>query len=469
MINTIKYYTYFLLSIIIVIAFFNAFQLIELPAQGAHLWRQADGLAMTWNYKLFDLSFLQTETFNLLSIEGKGIAEFPIFYYFAAQFANPEKALRTIHFVVLIIGFFAFYRLAIFYLKNTFYAVLSLLLFASSPLIIFYGINFIVDVPALCFALLAWSIFIPNRSSRSSLFFCLLFLSFASLLKATHILNFLILFYLLFQEKRLGFKNIILVSFFISIPVIWYAYALYFNKINHNDYLFLSLKPIFFMSFYDIGLAFWRIIVSWSKTYFWRPTSIILCLSLLYFLLKRKKSDLSKMVFYTLLMNILYIILFLDKLIIHEYYYPFFYIQVAFVLIAFFKILQQNKHQNYIKIGLVIFVFINLYYCKNYTAEKQTVQRIDQKLFSDGFQSFLNQNGCTISKTIFCYDDLSVNQSLYAIKRKGITQYNENWQEFILQKKINFILVNEQSSDKIIKSVYPKNIYTYKNYKLIAL
>ena len=117
----------------------------------------------------------------------------------------------------------------------------------------------------------------------------------------------------------------------------------------------------------------------------------------------------------------------------------------------------------------MIFIGINLFYCKNNTAEKQTVQRIDSKLISVDFQNFLNKNQCTQKKSFFCYDDFSVNQSLYAIKRKGITQYNQNWKEFILKNKIDFVLVSEQSLDKIIKSVYPKNIYTYKNYKLIAL
>ncbi|HNK89874.1 MAG TPA: hypothetical protein PKN63_04890 [Chitinophagales bacterium] len=469
MINTIKYYTFFFAIVFILFAFYNIPQIINFPAQGAHLWRQADGLAMVWNYKLFNLPFLQTETFNLLSTEGKGIAEFPIFYFFAAQFVNPEKALRILHFVVLVLGFFAVYRLAYFYLRNNFYTVAVLLLFASSPLIIFYGINFIIDVPALCFSLFAWSVWLVDNNKKYSTLLSLSLFSFAALLKAVHVLNFIVLFYLLYKEKQINFKNIVLFSIAICIPTIWYFYAKWYNHNYHNDYLFLSIQPIFMMSFYDIGLAIWRIIVSWSATYFWRPTSVILIVVLSYYLLKKEKNELSIMIVYTFVLDVIFALLFLEKLIEHEYYYPIFYINIVFVLIGFLYFLQKQHKQNYINIALLIFIGINLFYCKNNTAEKQTVQRIDSKLISVDFQNFLNKNQCTQKKTVFCYDDFSVNQSLYAIKRKGITQYNENWKEFILKNKIDFVLVSEQSIDKIIKSVYPKNIYTYKNYKLIAL
>lgn len=463
------YYVYFSIVVFAIFAYYNIETILQFPAQGAHLWRQADSLAMTWNFKLFNASFFQPETFNLLSDQGKGIAEFPIFYYIAAQFKNPELALRSIHFMFLYFGLMDIFILAHYYLKNLFYALMVSAILACSPFLIFYGTNFIIDVPAFFFAMMAWSVLYTKTRFKYSRFFSLMLFSFAALLKAAHLLNFIILIILFKQEKQLNKKLIIQLIVFISLPIMWYAYAKWFNAAHHNNYLFLSIQPIFKMTFYEIGLAIWRIVVSWSASYFWRPTSVILIFMLIYALIKKQHHQLYKMIFLTFLMSLLFAVLFLEKLIVHEYYYAFFYINVVFVIIGLMYFLQHQLHQTFIRIVLIIFLGINLMYCKNYVYEKQTVQRIDSQLRTTEFQTFLIDNNCTQHSTVFCYDDNSVNQSLYAIKRKGITQYNKDWEAKLKTKQIDFILIKSENYKKIEPFKVSSKQSIYKNYLLVEI
>jgi len=74
------------------------------------------------------------------------------------------------------------------------------------------------------------------------------------------------------------------------LPILWYVYALYANAKCQNEYYFLSSTPFYDMSLYDIGLAFWRMSISWSKSYFWCITSIILIIYALYILFKKDKT-----------------------------------------------------------------------------------------------------------------------------------------------------------------------------------
>jgi c-di-AMP phosphodiesterase-like protein len=115
----------------------------------------------------------------------------------------------------------------------------------------------------------------------------------------------------------------------------------------------------------------------------------------------------------------------MQKLIIHEYYYAFFYTFILFAIIALFLHLKNFEQQQLIKFVVIVFLVINVFYCKYYIIEKQQAQRIDKILFSKAFQEYLNNNDCDDFKTVFCFDDISLNQQLYAIKRKGFTQYND--------------------------------------------
>lgn len=443
---------------------------LQLPAQGAHLWRQADCLAMVWNFKLFDASFFLPQMFNLASTDGKGIAEFPIFYYVAAQFSQPELVLRLIHGTILTFGSYRLYALAYYFLKNNFYAFATVVLFISSPLILFYGTNFLTDVPALCFNIVAFSYYFKTKKNQNNVVIYVLFVSIATLLKGSYILysiGILLFEYISNRNKNSQYTYILPI---VVVPIIWYVYAHCLNKQYQNEYYFLSSTPVFSMSWNEIILALWRTLFAYSKVYFWQPASIVLVFSLIVFLIKQEKTELTKATLFTLLITIIYLLLFLQKLIIHEYYYAFFYTFIIFSIIILFKQLNKIKKQAIIKSTVVLFLCINIAYCKNEIYNKLSTPKIDSVLFTNDFQKFLNTYGCTQNKTVFCFDDISLNQNLYAIKRKGYTQYN-NWQKKLKENKIDFVLVQQKKLINLLP--YLENKQTekqkYDNYYLVKI
>lgn len=458
----------YIIILIVLLVCYNVFDIIHFPAQGAHLWRQADCLAMVWNFKQSGTSFFVPEMYNLLSIDGKGVAEFPIFYYIAAKFPNPELVLRTLHSIMLFVAGYRFFQLAKYFLQSNFYSISAVVLVFTSPLIIFYGINFLSDVPAFSCCIIGLSFYFSNHTSKHKFMLCILFLSLATLLKASY---FLYLFgIILYEYKERKFKNYnyIILFILICLPIIWYLYAFYINSKFGNTYYFLSSKPIYSMSLYDIGLAIWRITVSWSKTYFWRPTSVLVILFAIIFLIKSPKNELKQITLFTLIITILFVLLFMQKLIIHEYYYAFFYTFILFAIIALFSQLKNFEQQQLIKFVVIVFLVINVFYCKYYIIEKQQVQRIDKILFSKAFQEYLNNNDCDDFKTVFCFDDISLNQQLYAIKRKGFTQYND-WKKALNNNKIDFVLLQTKNINKLNFNVSDKEKYVYRNYTLIKM
>jgi hypothetical protein len=458
----------FIYIILILLAiYYSIFEIILLPAQGAHLWRQADCLAMVWNYKIFNATFFLPQMFNLISTEGKGVAEFPIFYFISAQFKQPEIILKWLHALLLFWASIRFYKLSNYFLNNTFYAICAVILLLSSPFIIFYGINFLSDVPAFCFVIIAFSFYFNKHHTKKQIFLCLLLLSIAALLKASYMLFFILLILLEIKQKNYKINFHYTYILMPILPILWYVYALYANAKCQNEYYFLSSTPFYDMSLYDIGLAFWRMSISWSKSYFWCITSIILIIYALYILFKKDKTILSRTIQYSFIITILFILLFLQKLIIHEYYYIFFYVFIAFLIISFFNVIQFLGNQKIIKIIVLLFLFINIYYCKYYINEKQQAQRIDSVLLESSFQNFLSEKKCFKHNTVLCYNDISLNQYLYAIKRKGYTQYN-SWENALLEHKIDFILVkaNTQNIDSNLQLEKKKLVGKYKQYLL---
>ena len=84
------------ISLLLITWWYGYFDMLSLLPKGAHLWRQADCMAMAQNYRQFHLPFLQPETYNLESMYGKVAGEFPIFYFVAAKFSNTVFQLALI-------------------------------------------------------------------------------------------------------------------------------------------------------------------------------------------------------------------------------------------------------------------------------------------------------------------------------------------------------------------------------------
>ena len=412
--------------------------------QGAHLWRQADCMAMTQNYLQFQLSFFQPATYNLQSTNGNVAGEFPIFYFIAAQFKNPVFALRLTHTLVFIAGILATYFITFYFLGRRLLSIFCSVLMFTSPLLVFYGNNFLSDVPALSFAFIGWAFFLYSYKKEKLFwiyiaFFCF---TFTTLLKASEAIHFAIAFLFVIKTSKINLKSFFPFTFFI-IPLLWYFYAKTYNEQNHDSYYFLSVFPIWKLSFYDIGLGIWRMIISNSKNYFWQPTSILLILSAYYLIKNWRKLDteLRILISASFIFVVLYILFFYQKMIGHEYYYVPFFAFVLFGIIGLFKVYNTYYSENifshtFIFLGLLL----NIIYCRNFVSEKLTIPMYNGHLSSNEMQLFLEKNGVSKNKTIISLPDDTPNKTLFQLKRKGFTEFN-NYEVVLNENKADFMIV----------------------------
>ncbi|HRB67738.1 MAG TPA: hypothetical protein PLO32_08090, partial [Chitinophagales bacterium] len=88
-------------------------------------------------------------TYNLQAENGQVAGEFPLFYFIAAQTKHAGIVLRLMHSFIFISGIIATYFIAYYFLQRSLLSIWISILFFTSPLLVFYGNNFISDIPAL--------------------------------------------------------------------------------------------------------------------------------------------------------------------------------------------------------------------------------------------------------------------------------------------------------------------------------
>lgn len=448
--------------------------MLHLLPQGSHIWRQADCVAMAENYRQFHLPFLQPEVYNLQSTNGKVAGEFPIFYFLAAQFANVTFALRCLHTFVFIAGIIGVYFVALYFLQRRFLTLIACWFLCTSPLLVFYGNNFLSDVPALSMAFIGWAFFLyGNKKERFSfLIIAFLFFALAALLKASEYISFVLAFLFLWKFKKLSLKTITL--FFIAIiPLAWYGYARRYNIENHDTYYFLSVAPIWKLSLYNIGLGAWRMLVSLSNNYFWRPTSVLLIVASYYVFKHRKRldADLRWMIISSGMMVFLYILFFYEKMLGHEYYYIPFFLFFLFLLIGILKTYNCFHAENvFTHAPLFLFMIPNMFFCKNFVSKKINDSHYNAMLSSKEIQSFLIEHRVDESKSILSLPDDSPNKTLFLLKRKGYTAYND-YKKILKEKKADYLLLSDKNAEtrKEIQPYLADSIADYKGVTLYKL
>ena len=175
--------------------------------QSVHQWRQADCLSMTMNYYKEDRPFFEP-ALHFLSIDGTGqtISEFPIIYYTVSRlwkvFGHHEYIYRFFTLGFFLCGLFALFKTSEWLLKDTLWAFFTTFLVLCAPYLSYYAFNFLVDIPALSTAMIAWFWFARYWRKRNNIdfFICLFFFFMAGLIKISSALSFFGLLGVLFFD-----------------------------------------------------------------------------------------------------------------------------------------------------------------------------------------------------------------------------------------------------------------------------
>lgn len=218
---------------------------------GMHQWRQCDAYSMALNYYqegrgLFDpaIHFLHGDD------SGRAAGEFTGSYWLNAKLWKwvgfHPWTMRWLHFLIWLVGCWA-----LFALGRSWFSIRASLcvvwLVMISPLMVFYGPNYLVNVAALSFVFMSW--YLANKflnsdshSFRNQVLLCTT-LAFSILFRPTMILGWLPVVFAawMFGDRKKWFWTLF---WPLVIGLAWVFWAKHVNANSRSPYFLTSVRPI---------------------------------------------------------------------------------------------------------------------------------------------------------------------------------------------------------------------------------
>jgi hypothetical protein len=443
--------------------------MIDQRPMSVHMWRQSDCLSIAHWYAE-GASLLEPQIHLQLAdglTSGRTAGEFPGLYYTVGWLwkiaGESYLSYRLLYLFILFLGTLCLFRILLHFLRDLFWAMAITLLVSSSPVYAFYGISFLTDVPAIAFNFIAFYFLLVHPWSRWNLVWFTLFIALAGLIKVTSLILFVALSVLVLWNslikppKRITEFRFSLVSFWVSVLAIivlvgsWYLYADQYNQLHRFKFTINTIHPFWDVPKHEIT-QFYTDFVNYTSTAFLsRPLWLVLIISFVYNLTLVGKIPWSMYVTNILVLigGLVYAMLWLPLLGIHDYYFAALLIWVP----VFLSITVFHLKQNYptlfrgaasrILVGL--FVAFNIYYCDQvlevktaptdreyavigndeYRRMMSYVHRDTHAMWDrlDSIQPFLATHGIDTTTRVLFIPDPSFNLSLYLLDRKGWTNY----------------------------------------------
>lgn len=474
--------------------------------QSAHLWRQCDCLTFTMGYYNGGNSFFEPSLYHLGSSgTGKTASDFPLIYFIVGKlwkvFGQHEFIYRLIVILLFFIGLFALFRSFELLLKDSVIAVFVALLMFTSPTLVYYGNNFLMNIPAFSMALIGLHFFVQFIIKSKDKYLYLFAISFllAGLLKVSSLLSYVAVCGLFILERfnlNLNQDNKIFQKpwkqFFIMLSVFlivfsWYAYAANYNSQNNRGFFLIGILPIWDIDAEKIRITFNAIWDHIKWDYFMKETQLLLVLmfvAVLAFYRKVNKA-LIALIIMLAIGFLTFAILFFQPLLHHDYYTISLFIVVPFVLLGFFLFLKNSFRNVYnglaLRIILVIFLMLNVdfarrrmiwrfspqsYLMDNYLKNMQRLEGIDDYMRSIGIDEM---------DKIISISDNSINISLYYAKHKGWTNFGISDNVMKLKDRIDmgakYLLVynTDDLKKEYLKPYIHNKIGEYNHVKIFKL
>ena len=253
----------FFLILTLLFFFLGYNDLLSTGPMSIHGWRQSDSYSFALSYFNENNQLLEP---SILFIgedgNSKTVSEFPILYYITAKIWKitgvTPAVLKFINFLLLLTGLFHLLMLSGKVLKDNFWSMFVVLFLFSSPIIGYYGFNFIPNIPAFGLALTGLYYlykFVSGGKTTDLIIFSLVFIL-ASLIKVTALISLLgasfVAFTYYFSSLRTRLKNFI--KFSLAVLFIffcywrWYVFAGQYNQDNLQNIFNQSTIPIWELS-----------------------------------------------------------------------------------------------------------------------------------------------------------------------------------------------------------------------------
>lgn len=446
---------------------YNYHNILFKPSQSIHKWRQADCLSITQNYYQDNNPFLEPSVHNLgLDGTGKTISECPIIYYSVAQlwkvFGKKEFIYRLLIVLLFFVSLFLTFKLFEERLKDSILSMIGALFLFTSPTLVYYANNFLMDVPALSFALMGLYYFFKFEESgkNKDFYWSSFFYMIGGLLKISSLLSFVVIISLFglelikvkFIKEGVIFKNPLkqglTILTVLVIQFIWYSYAKHYNEQFNGGNFLIGILPIWEVSSNEIWETLYDIVIKSVWDYLLIGTQITLLLMFVFVLIFSRK--LNRVHTYFMLITSIgflsFIILFFGALRVHDYYTINLFILTPIILLSFFILLKGRYPKLFnsfiLKLLLLTLFLFNVRFAKRkiYHAYEPNGWKNEyyinylSKLSS--IPEYLLSIGVKDEDKIICLPDNSINISLYSINHKGWTNYGTNFDSTTINQNI---------------------------------
>lgn len=473
------------------------------PPQSLHIWRQTNSLSVTQMYYQYNLGFFEGEIQNQLSDDGtsgKTVAELPILYFGIAKlwqlFGKSELLFRCIHLVIIFLGLFSLFRVLVHVLGNAIIAGFISFLIFTSPMMIFYGPNFLPDAPALAFSLIAYYLLLLFVNKRASIYlwFSALFLFLALGLKiiiGTGLIA-IILWCLaenLFirpENRIFKFKFWHYLPFFVALVLAigWNKYADFYDQLHHGEFSVRDIFPIWRQNSAQILDVYDHLREIFFKEFFYPPLQFI-TLAIWVFLLFRIRQLPMFMGYLIVIMPLsmaAIVLMWFQVLNGHDYYMISQMPVMVITWTALFMILKEHKFISHpIFLVLLVTVFGFLAY-NGALRNRERYQGWMNEWYINKLEAltemgpFLEQWNIKADDKVISLPDFSINASLYFLNRRGYTDYNNDFSKSdYFDKRISqgakFLIINDTSilQKPIIQNYTQKLLGQYRNVKVFDL
>jgi hypothetical protein len=437
-----------------------------------HQWRQTDCLSLADNYYEGNWNLFSPSLHLLFSDQessGKSAGEFPILYYIVALlwkvFGKHEFIFRLLTVSISFAGLFSLFKLSYSLLKDLFWSLATVVFLFSSPIYVYYSNNFLINVPAFSFMLIALWFFHQfwQTGKNNQLYLSMLFFLLVGLLKISTLMSFVIigliflletLNYVKFKTKGRVFTQPLKqgASFLVVIAgvVIWYLYASHYNSVHGGKYTLNYIQ-----TYWSTGLDQIHAALKSLKNFIVfqvmsLPSFLYIILCLLYLVANFRKLEMIWRIAIPVLMIGYYcfIMLFFYSLNSHDYYHIDFLIIPLVIHLAFLRFLHLKEEHIFksvlSKYFFSAFLFWNVFYCANNMQMRfwgpgeanSSRQLLAAKVDVDGWAYYhwayknkayetvtpvLRDMGIKRSDAVICPDDFSYSITLYLMDQVGWT------------------------------------------------
>ena len=470
-----------------------------------HQWRQADCLSITKNYYEEGMHFFSPKIHYQGPVNGKAVSEFPILNYTVASlwkiFGEHEFIYRLLEYLIFIASMFFLFNTMLHFYKSAGLAFFTVSVFLTSPLLAYYGLNFIADVPALSIGIVCFCCFLFFYTTKKLKFFywALVLGTLAVLMKASSLIGFSVLLFFslvdifglnkFFKTEKLFTKKLIpLIGILVAVTTIiaWYKFAIWYNDNNNNNIFLLTVLPFWEMNedklIYNLKVLFNNLFPVFLN----KPMFFLFMGLVVYVCAKFKKLDnfFKYSFIFSAVFFVGYLLFFFQVFTVHDYYLSNLMIFPVITFLCFAQIVSKTEfipdNKLFLSLFIICVVFFNslhaaaIYRLRTVEDDKLTnwfpfVSEDEGKLakylfwdYGNGikrveeFTPDLRKHGIKREDFVLSVPDQSYDISLYFMDQKGFPISRERFMndtlsaERLLKRKIKYLVMMDTTLKKEI-------------------